>query len=123
MCVRAARPSGRARCGAGAGCSEIKYQSLWGVLKELKCSLLAKRRGYLLRAGRCRAKVARIRQSRPDAGVCFTYIRQSRPDTSLGFTHVKQSRPDAGLGLTYIRQSRPDAGLGFKAEVRERSKS
>ena len=28
---RAAHPSGRARCGAGAGCSAIKYQSLWGV--------------------------------------------------------------------------------------------
>ena len=27
-CVRAARPSGRARCGAGAGCSAITYQSL-----------------------------------------------------------------------------------------------
>ena len=25
---RAARPSGRARCGAGAGCSAITYQSL-----------------------------------------------------------------------------------------------
>ena len=29
ICVRAARPSGRARCGAGAGCSAIKHQSLW----------------------------------------------------------------------------------------------
>ena len=28
ICVRAARPSVRARCGAGAGCSAIKYQSL-----------------------------------------------------------------------------------------------
>ena len=28
ICVRAARPSGRARCGAGAGCSAIRYQSL-----------------------------------------------------------------------------------------------
>ena len=28
MCVRKARPSGRARCGAGAGCSAIRYQSL-----------------------------------------------------------------------------------------------
>jgi len=28
MCVRAARPSGRARRGAGAGCSAIKYQFL-----------------------------------------------------------------------------------------------
>ena len=28
ICVRAARPSGRARCGAGAGCSAIKHQSL-----------------------------------------------------------------------------------------------
>jgi len=28
-CVRAARPSGRARCGPGAGCSAIKYQSLF----------------------------------------------------------------------------------------------
>ena len=27
-CGRASRPSGRARCGAGAGCSAIKYQSL-----------------------------------------------------------------------------------------------
>jgi hypothetical protein len=27
MCVRAARPPGRARCGAGPGCSAIKYQS------------------------------------------------------------------------------------------------
>jgi hypothetical protein len=26
--VRAARPSERARCGAGAGCSTLKYQSL-----------------------------------------------------------------------------------------------
>ena len=26
---RAAHPSGCARCGAGAGCSAIKYQSLW----------------------------------------------------------------------------------------------
>jgi len=29
-CVRAARPSGRARCGAGAGSSAIQYQSLSG---------------------------------------------------------------------------------------------
>ena len=28
---RAAHPSGCARCGAGAGCSVIKYQSLFGV--------------------------------------------------------------------------------------------
>ena len=28
ICVRAARLSGRARCGAGAGCSAIKYQTL-----------------------------------------------------------------------------------------------
>ena len=28
ICVRAARPSGPARCGAGVGCSAIRYQSL-----------------------------------------------------------------------------------------------
>ena len=28
MCVKVARPSGRARCSAGAGCSAIKHQSL-----------------------------------------------------------------------------------------------
>jgi len=28
---RAAHPSGYARCGAGSGCSAIKYQSLWTV--------------------------------------------------------------------------------------------
>ena len=32
ICVRAARPLGRARCGAGAGCSGIKYQSLLSTL-------------------------------------------------------------------------------------------
>ena len=31
ICVRAALPSRRARCGAGAGCSVMKYQSLWNV--------------------------------------------------------------------------------------------
>ena len=30
ICVRAARPSRRARCGAGAGCSAIKYLSFLG---------------------------------------------------------------------------------------------
>jgi len=38
ICVRAARPSGRARCGACAGCWAIKYQSLWqgsGLLERL----------------------------------------------------------------------------------------
>ena len=35
MCVRAARPSGRARCGVGAVCLAMKYQSLHGRLLML----------------------------------------------------------------------------------------
>ena len=36
---RAAQPSRCARCGAGAGCSVIKYQSLWGGLNHLRVGM------------------------------------------------------------------------------------
>ena len=38
ICVRAARPSGGARCGAGAGCSAIQYQSLAVRWRSRGCS-------------------------------------------------------------------------------------
>ena len=37
ICVRAARPSGRARCGAGAGCSAMKYKSLRAAVAQVVC--------------------------------------------------------------------------------------
>ena len=43
QCVRAARPWGRARCGAGASCSAIQYQS-----ENVGCTILDPRPGLYM---------------------------------------------------------------------------
>ena len=68
--------------------------------------------------GHCQAKMARIRQSRPESNLgCAVKVLKSVAGVpfSLGSDMPRAFRCRANVA--HIRQSRPDSGLGFKANV------
>ena len=86
---RAAHPSGCARCGAGAGCSAINYQSLWQVLavgtQDGRMRLLSteswEERFNVRHASRAVRPKPETRNPRPETRSPKPEIRNPKPET------------------------------------------